>query len=63
MSHSPAVATELVRQAPLGVAAAYLNFIGQYGAAAVTTVALVYGVTQFVLRIKEHRAIMRKNKE
>lgn len=61
--HTPTIATELSRNAPLSLGAVYLGFVSQYGAAAVTTIALLYGVMQFVLRWQEHRAIMRKHKE
>lgn len=55
--------TEVVRYAPLGASAWYLNFVSQYGAAVVTTIAIAYGVMQLVFRYLEHRAIMRKNRE
>lgn len=57
----PTVTTELARNAPLGGAAVYLSFISQYGTAIVTTLAVLYALMQFTLRIREHRAIMKKN--
>lgn len=61
MNDAPSVATELARNVPLTGGALYLSFISQYGAALVTTFAIIYGVMQMTLRILEHRAIMRKN--
>lgn len=63
MNDTPSVATELARNVPLTAGAAYLSFISTYGAAIVTTLAIVYAVFQFALRWQEHRAVMRKNKE
>ena len=62
MNDAPSAATEFARNVPLTGGALYLSFISQYGAAIVTTLAIVYGVMQMTLRILEHRAIMRKNK-
>lgn len=62
MNDAPSAATEFARNAPLAGGALYLSFISQYGAAIVTTLAIVYGVMQMTLRLLEHRAIMRKNK-
>ncbi|CAB1282954.1 Phage Holin [Xylella phage Cota] len=62
MNDAPSAATEFARNVPLTGGALYLSFISQYGAAIVTTLAIVYGVMQVTLRILEHRAIMRKNK-
>lgn len=63
MYDAPTVTTELARNAPLSAVAVYLSFISQYGAAIVTTLAIVYAIMQMVLRFQEHRAIMRKNQE
>ena len=63
MNGVPSSATELARNLPLTGGALYLTFISQYGAAIVTTMAIVYGAMQIYMRWKEHRAIMRKNKE
>jgi len=41
------------------VAAGYLNFISKYGTAVVTTLAIAYGILQIVLRVLEHRKIMK----
>lgn len=59
----PSTATDLVRNVPLTGSALYLSFVSQYGAAIVTTLAIVYGVMQMILRVLEHRAIMKKNGE
>lgn len=61
--NAPTAATELARNAPLTMGAAYLSFISQYGTILVTSLAIVYAILQMVLRVQEHRAIMRKNKE
>lgn len=61
MNDAPSAATELARNVPLTGGALYLSLISQYGAAIVTTLAIVYGVMQVTLRILEHRAIMRKH--
>lgn len=57
----PTASVELVRQTPLVAGAAYLNFVSQYGAAIVTTLAIVYGVLQLILRSREHKAFMLKH--
>lgn len=62
MNDAPSVATEFARNVPLTGGALYLSFISQYGAAIVTSLAIVYGLMQMTLRIMEHRAIMRKHK-
>lgn len=56
---TPSAGAELARQAPLGAVALYMNFVSDYGAAIVTTLAVIYGVMQIVLRIMEHRKIMK----
>lgn len=48
MQTAPTAGTEFARNAPLTAGAIYLNFISQYGAAIVTTLAIVYGVLQIV---------------
>lgn len=63
MYDAPSVGTEIARNAPLTAGALYMNFIGQYGAMLVTTIAIVYGVMQMYLRIREHRIYVEKNKE
>lgn len=63
MNDAPSVATEFARNVPLTGGALYLSFMNQYGAILVTTLAIVYGLLQITLRVMEHRAIMRKNKE
>jgi hypothetical protein len=55
---SPSLASEVVRASPLTASALYLNFISTYGAAIVTTLAIVYGIAQFYWRAKEHRKVM-----
>jgi hypothetical protein len=60
MNDVPSAGTEIARVAPLGFGATYLTFISEYGAAIVTTLAIVYAVLQMVLRVMEHRAIMQK---
>lgn len=59
----PTAASDIARNVPLSAGAVYLTFISQYGTAIVTTLAIVYGCMQLFMRWKEHRAIMRKNKE
>lgn len=54
----PSVASEVVRTSPLTAGALYLNFISTYGAAIVTTLAIVYAIAQFYWRSREHRKIM-----
>lgn len=61
MNDAPSAAVEIARQGPLVAGAAYLNFVSTYGAAIVTTLAIIYGVLQLYLRTKEHKAIMKKN--
>ena len=61
MNDAPSAATEFARNVPLAGGALYLSLISQYGAAIVTTLAILYGVLQVTLRIMEHRAIMRKH--
>ena len=63
MNDTPSVVTELARNVPLTGGALYLSFISTYGAAIVTTLAIVYAIMQITLRYREHRAIMRKNEE
>ena len=60
--NEPSLATEVTRSVPLIVGASYLNFVSTYGAALVTTLAVLYGSLQIVMRTLEHRAIMRRNK-
>jgi hypothetical protein len=62
MNDAPSVTTELARNVPLTGGALYLSFISEYGAAIVTTLAIVYAMMQMTLRVLEHRAIMRKNR-
>ena len=57
----PTASLEVVRQTPLVAGATYLNFVSTYGAAIVTTLAIVYGVLQLYLRSKEHKAFMLKH--
>lgn len=54
----PSLASEVVRTSPLTAGALYLNFISTYGAAIVTTLAILYALTQFYWRAREHRKIM-----
>lgn len=54
----PTVGDELLRTSPLTAGALYLNFISTYGAAIVTTLAIVYAVAQIYWRAREHRKIM-----
>lgn len=61
MNDMPSATVEVARQAPLVAGATYLNFVSQYGAAIVTTLAIVYGVLQLVLRSREHKAFMLKH--
>lgn len=60
--NAPSLATEMSRNAPLLAGATYLNFVSTYGAAIVTSLAIMYGIMQIVMRTLEHRAIMRRNK-
>jgi len=62
MNDAPSVATELVRNVPLTAAAAYVSFISQYGAVIVTSLAIVYGVYQIILRTLEHKLIKDKHR-
>lgn len=62
MTDEPSLATELARNAPMTAGALYLSFISQYGAAIVTSLAIVYAVMQMTLRWVEHRAVMNKHK-
>lgn len=50
MNDVPSAAVEVARQTPLIAGAAYLNFVSTYGAAIVTTLAIIYGVLQLYLR-------------
>lgn len=61
MNDVPSASVELVRNAPLTGGALYLSYISQYGAAIVTTLAIIYAIMQMTMRVLEHRAIMRKN--
>jgi hypothetical protein len=63
MNDVPSVGAEVARNIPLSAGAVYLSFISTYGTAVVTTLAIAYGLMQMYLRWKEHKAIMRKNKE
>ncbi|AHB12193.1 holin [Xylella phage Prado] len=54
----PSLASEVVRTSPLTAGALYLNFISTYGAAIVTTLAILYAIAQFYWRAREHRKIM-----
>lgn len=54
--------TEMARSAPLVGSAIYLNFISQYGTVLVTTLAILYGVMQLILRWREHKALMTKHR-
>lgn len=47
--------SDLARSTPLVASAFYLNFISQYGTTVVTSLAIIYGVMQIILRFKEHR--------
>lgn len=60
---APSAGTDFVRNLPLTGGALYLSFISQYGAAIVTTLAIIYGVLQITLRIMEHRALAKKVQE
>jgi len=55
---SPSLASEVIRTSPLTAGALYLNFISTYGAAIVTTLAILYAVCQFYWRAREHGKIM-----
>ena len=57
------LAHEVARNAPLTLGAMYLSFISEHGAVIVTTIAIVFGLMQMVMRYLEHKAIMRNNKE
>ena len=61
MQHMPSATVEFARQTPLVAGATYLNFVSTYGAAIVTTLAIVYGVLQLYLRSREHKAFMLKH--
>lgn len=52
---------EVARNAPLTLGAMYLSFISEHGAVIVTTLAIIFGAMQIVMRSLEHRAIMRYN--
>jgi hypothetical protein len=54
----PSLANEVIRTSPLTAGALYLNFISTYGAAIVTTLAILYAFAQFYWRAREHRKIM-----
>ncbi|UUR56231.1 hypothetical protein pXoo2106_42 [Xanthomonas phage pXoo2106] len=54
----PSMVNEVVRTSPLTLGAVYLNFISTYGAAIVTTLAILYAIAQFYWRAREHRKIM-----
>lgn len=54
----PNASAELGRSAPLALTAFYLNFISTYGAAMVTTIAIIFGIMQLVFRWREHKKIM-----
>lgn len=60
---APSLGTDFARNIPLTGGALYLSFISQYGAAIVTTLAIIYGVLQITLRIMEHRALAQKVQE
>lgn len=47
------LAADAAKVTPLLSAAWYLNFVSQYGAMVVTTLAILYGVMGLVLRGKE----------
>jgi len=65
MITAPSVGTEIARNTPLTAGALYINFISQYGATIVTTLAIAYALMQMYLRWKEHRLLLadRKAKE
>lgn len=54
----PSLTDEVIRTTPLTAGAVYLNFISTYGAAIVTSLAILYAVCQFYWRAREHRKIM-----
>lgn len=54
----PSMVNEVVRASPLTLGAVYLNLISTYGAAIVTTLAIVYAIAQFYWRSREHHKIM-----
>lgn len=56
------IVQDVGRSSPLAVGALYLNFISQYGTAVVTTLAIVYGVMQIILRWREHLDVKREEK-
>lgn len=60
---SPSLASEVVRASPLTATALYLNFISTYGAAIVTTLAIIFGLAQFYWRAAEHRKLMREKND
>lgn len=45
---------EVMRVAPLGAGAVYLQFVSTYGSAILTTLGVVYAIVNITLRIKEH---------
>lgn len=59
----PTASAELARNLPLSVSAFYLSFINQYGAVLVTSMALIYGVLQIILRVREHRILVRADEK
>ena len=61
LNDMPTATVELARQTPLVAGATYLNFVSTYGAAIVTTLAIVYGLLQIYLRSREHKAFMLKH--
>lgn len=63
MINEPSVPTELARNIPLTASAAYLSFMSEFGAIIVTSLAIIFGIMQIVLRSLEHRAIMRQHRE
>lgn len=60
---APSLGTDFARNIPLTGGALYLSFLSQYGAAIVTSLAIIYGVLQITLRIMEHRALVKKVQE
>lgn len=57
----PSLTDDVMRVAPLGGGALYLNFVSTYGAAILTTLGILYALSQFYWRWREHNKIMGGN--
>lgn len=55
--------TDPITVGGLGAGAAYLNWVSTYGAAVVTTLAIVVALVTLVTKVQELRANWRKRKE